>query len=278
MKLLAALLAGLSAALVIRCLRSGFAAMPRPDPKCLTHLLEKSMARVLHRQDPRLTRYVRHITPMFAEVPLPSTLTLPLFLAWHAVAGIPLWILLSVAWPNAAILGLPVCVAIGLPLPYVWLKHKQRAYHVLLLKALPECLELQALVMEAGLDFQAGIQRYLDKGTPGPLKQLLQGVHREIQLGRSRSDAFAHLGQRTTFPALRDVCRGIIQALALGSSLAPWMREQASALRTKRMQLAEKKAAEAPLKILFPLFAFTFPTIFIVLIGPMVMIFMKGGF
>ena len=46
----------------------------------------------------------------------------------------------------------------------------------------------------------------------------------------------------------------------------------------KRMQLAEKKAAEAPLKVLFPLFAFIVPTVFIVLFGPVAMMFFKGGF
>ena len=97
-------------------------------------------------------------------------------------------------------------------------------------------------------------------------------------MGRSRCDAFSNLAGKTTYYPLRDVCRGIVQALTLGTSLAPLMREQAGALRIKRMQVAEKKAAEAPLKILFPLFVFIFPTIFMVLLGPMAILFMRGGF
>ena len=181
-------------------------------------------------------------------------------------------------FPIGAWFAVPVAAAIGGCVPYFWLLQQRSRFHVTLLKAMPEWLELMALVMEAGLDLSAGIQQYLQKGAPGPLHHLLSGLHKETQMGRSRAEALAALAQKTSYPPLRDVCRSIVQALSLGSSLAPLLREQGAALRTKRMQVAEKKAAEAPLKVLLPLFIFIVPTVFIVLFGPMAMLFFKGGF
>jgi pilus assembly protein TadC len=276
------LLASLCAAACAGCLVRGAFYLTenasRPDPDFVTQALRKTMEKLLARNSPLLSRYVSHLHPILSEVPLSPALDLPLFLALHALAGFPIWIVISYAFPGATLWMLPFCFGIAMPLPYVWLKHKQAQFHTVLLKSLPECLELQALVMEAGLDLNAGIQHYLDKGTPNPLQLLLKGVQKEIQLGRSRLDAFSSLAQKTTFQPLREVCRGIVQALSLGTNLAPLLREQAIALRIKRMQFAEKKAAEAPLKVLFPLFVFIFPTIFIVLLGPMAMMFMQGGF
>ena len=97
-------------------------------------------------------------------------------------------------------------------------------------------------------------------------------------MGCSRKEAYALLAQRTTFRPLRDLSRGIVQALLLGTSFAPFLRQQAAALRLKRLHLAEKKAAEAPLKILFPLFVFIFPTIFLVLLAPIALSLSRGGF
>ena len=278
MKLLASLLTAFCVACLAQALFMLAEKTSRPSKDFLTQALRRLAERLEARNIPWVARYVKHITPIINETPLPPTVDKTSFLAFHLLGGLPLWLMFALVYPHRALFLLPICFTAGLVLPYLWLKYQQAQFHVVLLKSLPECLELQALVMEAGLDFNAGIQHYLEKGTPSPLQTLLHGVQREIQMGRSRVEAFSNLSQKTSFPPLREVSRGIVQALTLGSRLAPLLREQASILRVKRMQLAEKKAAEAPLKILLPLFIFIFPTIFIVLMGPMAMMFMRGGF
>jgi tight adherence protein C len=143
---------------------------------------------------------------------------------------------------------------------------------------LAEAIDLLALVMQAGLDFQVAMDYYLKHGTRGPLWDELALVQKEISLGASRVQALRHLIQRTPSEALKETARTLVQGIELGSSLAPLLRQQAQALRLKRAYAAEKQAAKAPLKLLFPLFVFIFPTIFAVLFGPMIITFMaKGG-
>jgi tight adherence protein C len=142
---------------------------------------------------------------------------------------------------------------------------------------LPEAIDMLALVMRAGLDFQVALKQYVDRGPAGPLKEELRTVHEEIQLGTSRVEALKHFAQRVPEPSIKEMVRTIIQGIELGSSLTPLLRSQAQALRRQRAYQAEKKAAQAPLKLLFPLMVFIFPTIFIVLFGPLALSFFSGA-
>ena len=69
-----------------------------------------------------------------------------------------------------------------------------------------------------------------------------------------------------------------MQADELGVSIGSILRIQADQMRTRRFQRAEKKANEAPVKMLFPLVAFIFPAVFIVLLGPVIVQFLQQGF
>ena len=143
--------------------------------------------------------------------------------------------------------------------------------------ALPEAIDLMALVMQAGLDFQVALKHFVDQGPDGPLKDEFRVVSKEIQLGTSRVEALNRLCHRVSEPALKETVRTIIQGIELGASLAPLLRTQAQALRRRRAYHAEKKAAQAPLKLLFPLMVFIFPTIFVVLFGPLALQFMSSA-
>lgn len=142
--------------------------------------------------------------------------------------------------------------------------------------ALPEAIDLLTLVMQAGLDFQVALIHYLERAPEGPLREELATVQSEIRMGVSRIDALRHLGERVPDRDVRETVRAIIQGIELGSSLTPILRTQARALRKRRAFEAEKRAAVAPLKLMFPLFVFIFPTLFVVLFGPVVLTIMKG--
>ena len=143
--------------------------------------------------------------------------------------------------------------------------------------ALPEAIDLLVVVMQAGLDFQVALSHYLERAPEGPLRDELGLVQTEIRMGVSRVDALRHLRDRVPEPSLRETARTIIQGIELGSSLTPILKAQAQALRRRRSILAEKRAAVAPLKLMFPLFVFIFPTIFVVLFGPVVLMAMHGA-
>jgi len=148
-----------------------------------------------------------------------------------------------------------------------WNEDRKRS--PLIAAALPEAIDLLVLVMQAGLDFQVALAHYLDKAPHGPLWDELSKVQTEIRTGISRAQAFRHLAARARENSLQELARAVVQGIELGSSLTPLMRAQAQALRKRRACQAEKRAAVAPLKLMFPLLVFIFPTVLMVLFTPL---------
>ncbi len=60
----------------------------------------------------------------------------------------------------------------------------------------------------------------------------------------------------------------LIQADMFGTSIAQTLRVYAETMRTKRFQRAEEIAAKLPVKLLFPLVFFIFPTLLMIILGP----------
>jgi tight adherence protein C len=158
-----------------------------------------------------------------------------------------------------------------------WIKSFRERKRMRLIPAeLPEAIDLLTLVMQAGLDFQVALAHYLERAPQGPLRAELSIVQSEIRTGTSRIDALRHFAERVPDRDVRETARAIIQGIELGSSLVPILRAQAKSLRKRRAFEAEKRAAVAPLKLMVPLFVFIFPTLFIVLFGPVVLTIMRG--
>ena len=134
--------------------------------------------------------------------------------------------------------------------------------------SLPYVLDLLTLAVEAGIDFTQALQRIVDRSTPNPLINELARMLQQIQLGKSRPQALREFADRTDLEDVRSIVQALIQADELGSPLGPVLRIQAEQLRVKRAQRAEKLAQEAPVKLLFPLIGCIFPTVFLILLGP----------
>jgi tight adherence protein C len=132
---------------------------------------------------------------------------------------------------------------------------------------LPDALDMLTVSVEAGLGFDAALSQ-VTKNTDGPLAGEFFRVLQEMQIGRSRADAFRSMIDRTTVADLRNFVSAIVQADALGIPIANVLREQSKEMRLKRRQRAEEKAQKIPIKILFPMIFFIFPALFVVIIGP----------
>ena len=156
-----------------------------------------------------------------------------------------------------------------------WFRAKKRLAMIGL--ALPEAIDLWVLIMQAGLDFQVALKYYVQHGVAGPLRDEMQLLQREIQLGTPRIEALRRLAQRVPEPHLQETVRTVLQGIRLGASLTPLLRNQARALRQKIAFRAEKRAAQAPIKLMFPLFVFIFPTILIILVAPILLTVRQGG-
>jgi tight adherence protein C len=134
-------------------------------------------------------------------------------------------------------------------------------------RALPDTLDLLTVSVEAGLGFDAAINKVCEK-MHGPLIDEFDVVAREIRVGETRRQALRNLGDRVASDDLRSFSRSIIQADELGTSLGRTLKVQADDMRIHRQLAAEEKAMKAPVKMLFPTVLFIFPAMFIVILGP----------
>jgi tight adherence protein C len=134
-------------------------------------------------------------------------------------------------------------------------------------RELPDAIDLLTICVEAGLGFDAALSHVAAR-IPGPIAGEFQRVLQEMQIGKTRSDAFRSVTDRTSVPELKAFVSSLVQADAFGIPVANVLREQSKEARIKRRQRAEEKAQKVPVKIMVPLVLFILPVLFIVVIGP----------
>ena len=132
---------------------------------------------------------------------------------------------------------------------------------------LADSLDMMTVCVEAGQGFDSALQQ-VARSVDGPVAGEFARVLSEIQIGKSRGEAFSSLGARTTIPEVKNFVSALVQADRLGLPIANVLREQSKQMRLIRRQRAEEKAQKVPVKILFPMLLFIFPALFIVIIGP----------
>lgn len=149
--------------------------------------------------------------------------------------------------------------------PWIWLHDRAIRRHQSIVRELPGYLDLLTLGLEAGCAFGASLQLTIARSTPGPLREAMERASQEMRAGRTRAEALQRLSQRLRVPALTASVAAIVQAESTGVSLAPVMRAQATRGTQERFARAEKRAMEAPVKMLGPLVLCIFPCTFIVI-------------
>lgn len=144
-------------------------------------------------------------------------------------------------------------------------------------KAIPDSLDLLVVCVEAGIGLDSAMLRVArDMAFLHPdLSSEFLVVNRTINAGISRDDAMHGLYQRTGVEELRGLASSMVQSERLGTSIARILRVYSEALRRKRRQLAEKRAAEASIKMLIPLALFMLPALFALILGPAAMTLAK---
>ncbi|WP_196880631.1 type II secretion system F family protein [Arthrobacter sp. CAN_A214] len=217
--------------------------------------------------------YVQKLDHLLALAGRPATLPLAKVLtakpALALVAGVLALLLISSnPTKQFILLGIFVLVlAYFIPdlLLYSRGQERQKAMQLELANTLDQML----ISVEAGLGFESAMQRAGENGK-GPLAEELVRTLQDMQVGRSRREAYLALAERSSVPELRSFVKAIVQADAYGIALSGVLRTQAKVMRVKRRQRAEEKAMKLPVTVLFPLLFFIFPVLFIVVLGPAV--------
>jgi tight adherence protein C len=150
----------------------------------------------------------------------------------------------------------------GYFLPDLWLRQRVQGRQKEIRLALPNALDLLTISVEAGLGFDAALVRVTEKYKNGLSEEFTQ-VLNEVRLGRPRLEALDDMGRRVGVEELHSFIQALIQSEQLGVGIAKVLRIQSEEMRRKRRQRAEEQAAQASLKMLFPMIIFIFPTIFI---------------
>jgi tight adherence protein C len=171
-----------------------------------------------------------------------------------------------------------VGAGLGFLIPDFWLGRKIAARQKKVERGLPDVLDILVICVEAGLGLDQATARTvaeMDKGYP-ELCDELKIVVLEQRAGRARSEAWKHLADRTGLDALRNLVSMMVQSDQFGTSIAKTLRIQADTLRSQRVQAVEEKAAKTSVKLVFPLVLLIFPALFLVILGPAVILMMES--
>ncbi len=163
---------------------------------------------------------------------------------------------------------------LGFLLPDFWLGNRIAARQLKIRLGLPEALDLMVICIEAGLGIDQAVLRVADelKMSQPEIADELNLVNLEQRAGRARADAWRNLAERTDVDSVRSLCAMLIQTDYFGTSIAKSLRVHSESLRTQRRQQAEEQAAKTTVKLVFPLVFCIFPSLFVVVLGPSLII------
>jgi len=208
----------------------------------------------------------RETVPVFIGVKILLAMVFPaLYLVFYAL---PNGMLLN----SMTLLYALALAILGFLLPGMIVQQIVNKRHTEIFHTLPDILDLITVCVEAGISIDAALVKAC--GNPlfrgNPLTEEFKKVSQETRAGKPRSDAMRDMAERTMVQDVSSFVTMLIQTERFGTSLSKALRIHSDSLRTKRRQIAEEKAAKTAVKLMFPLVIFVFPSLFVVLLGPAV--------
>jgi tight adherence protein C len=167
-----------------------------------------------------------------------------------------------------------VALGLGYLAPDFWLGKKIKNRQKKIRLGLPDVLDLLVICVEAGLGLDQATGRAAKElnATHPMISDELEIVVLEQRAGRPRADAWRHMAERTDVDTVRNLVSMLVQSEQFGTSIAKTLRTHSDTLRTQRVQMVEEMAAKTTIKLIFPLVLFIFPCLFLVTLGPAMII------
>jgi tight adherence protein C len=172
--------------------------------------------------------------------------------------------------------GAALGAVIGLYLPTLWLRRKVTGRRREIQFVLPDVLDVLVVCVEAGLTFEAAVEKVGQKYDHGLAEEFVR-VLQEIRLGKPRLEALDDMAQRCGVEELNSFVQAVIQSEQLGSGIVKVLRIQSDEIRNKRLLMAQERGARASLKMLIPMVGCIFPTLWVILLGPAFILLMHSG-
>lgn len=142
-------------------------------------------------------------------------------------------------------------------------------------RTLPEFLDLLCVSVQAGLSFDAAVSKITVRMS-GPLIDEFKRFQSDVSLGMTRQYALNQMARRCNLEELYLFTSSVIQSEKLGTSMGRTLKIQADNMRERHRQFIKGEALKAPVKIIFPMVFFIFPSIFVVVLFPAFLSFMKN--
>ena len=164
--------------------------------------------------------------------------------------------------------------SLGALFPFVRLHSiiRQRKRHIR--RQLPEFLDLLCVSVQAGLSFDAAVSKILTR-MKGELISEFERVLNDMNLGMTRAYALTQMAKRCDLEEVYLFTSSVIQAEKLGTSMSRTLKLQSDNIRERHRQFVKAQALKAPVKIIFPMVLFIFPSIFLVLLFPAIITIIK---
>lgn len=172
---------------------------------------------------------------------------------------------------------LVISLVVGFLLPDLWLNRRIKKRQHQIRRDLPNIIDLLNLCVSGGLDFMLAVNRVVKDLKPCELTGELAEVYRQTQMGKSRREALKSFAWRADMPEIYSFVRTLVQADRMGTPMAEALKLQSEEIRTLRFHRGEAMALKAPIKLLFPLFAFILPVVLIIVAGPIILQFVNEG-
>ncbi|MCK4532165.1 type II secretion system F family protein [bacterium] len=145
--------------------------------------------------------------------------------------------------------------------------------------SLPGVVDLLTLCVEAGMDFMSAFEKIITKqkgAKKDPFVEEINVMLGEIRIGLTRRDALKNMAKRIEIPEISAFISVLLQTEELGTDLVNIMRDYAVEIRIKRLQMAEKRAAQIGTKMIFPMILFIFPMTFVIILVPLILNYFMG--
>jgi tight adherence protein C len=189
-----------------------------------------------------------------------------------AVVGLLLGLLLANI--TYLVISLAFMAILGYYLPVLWLRQKVDGRRKAIRMSLPDAMDLLVIAVDAGLGFDAALDRVTTK-YKNALSDKFAQMLREVSLGRPRQEAMDEMGRSSGVDELHNFVQAVIQSEQFGTGIGKILRIQADEMRRRRRQQAQQQGAQATLKMMLPMVGCIFPTLWIILLGPAVLIIMR---
>ncbi|MCR5833968.1 MAG: type II secretion system F family protein [Selenomonadaceae bacterium] len=163
----------------------------------------------------------------------------------------------------------------GAAMPFLFLNSQIIQRQKNIRRQLPEFLDILCVSVQAGLSFDGAVGKMIRR-MKGPLIDEFRRAQNDVALGMTHQYALSQLARRCDIEEVYLFTTSIIQAEKLGTSMTRTLQMQADNMRERHRQFVKAEALKAPVKIIFPMVLFIFPSIFVVLLFPALLTLMRS--